>query len=106
MSKIPKPMKTSELLNVAQAAQLKKVSRSAIYLAVQSGRLPYQRVLGHIGIEKADLKAWTPVGHRAGRPKGIPMGQEAKERISETQKANWASGKRQAKKSNSDKSNE
>lgn len=96
-------MKTSQLLTVAQAARLKKVTTSAIYQAVQSGRLPHQRVLGHIGIEESTLRAWQPVGHRAGRPKGIPVSKEVKQRISESQKRSWAGGQRQTRKTKTSK---
>lgn len=91
-------MSTSNLLTVAQAAKLKNVTISAIYQAVQSGRLPHRRELGHIGIEREALQAWTIVGHKAGRPKGIAVSEDVKRRISEKQKQNWAQGKRTGRK--------
>ncbi len=77
------------LLSVSQAATLKGVSRSAIYAAVERGILPHQRVLGHIGVQESDVLAWTPIGHKAGRPKGKPMSEEAKRKISAGQKRRW-----------------
>jgi len=70
------------------AAKLKGVSRTAIYSAMTEGRLKYVRVLGRLAIKKGHLLAWTPVRY-AGRPKGIPMTDEAKTRLSESQKLRW-----------------
>lgn len=87
----------SELLSVSQAARLKGVAATTIYRAVNQGRLPHVRVLGHVGVRKADLLAWTPVAYggrsgakgRGGRPCGTPMSEEAKARISSAQKESW-----------------
>lgn len=62
-------------------------------------RLPHVRVLGRLGVREEDLAAWTPVqygaraGRKGGRPEGIPMSEEARARISETQKRQWAQKK-------------
>ncbi len=87
-------MSDSSLFTVAEAAKRKKVTTSAIYAAVRTGRLPHRRILGHIAIEEAVLRDWHPVGHKAGRPKGIPVTDEVKKQISLSQKSTWASGKR------------
>ena len=84
------------LLTVAQAAQLRGVSRAAIYGAIARGRLPHQRILGHIGLKEADVLAWVPLGHKTGRPKGTPMSAAAKIRLSESQKQRWAQRKAQS----------
>ena len=84
------------LLSVSQAAELKGVSRAAIYSAIARGRLPHQRVLGHIGVRRADVLTWIPVGYKGGRPKGTPMSDGAKARLSESQKRRWAKRKEQS----------
>lgn len=89
-----------KLLTVPEAAQMKGVSRSAIYGAITDGRLPAVRVLGRLALKEADVQAWQPVkyanrpGRKGGRPKGIPVNPETKERISQSQKNRWARRKR------------
>lgn len=78
----------NDLLTPAEAARLKGVSRTAIYTAIAEGRLKHSRVLGRLAIERAHLLAWTPMRY-AGRPKGIPMTDEAKALLSESQKRRW-----------------
>lgn len=78
----------AKLLTPAEAAQLKNVSRAAIYAAIAEGRLPHQRVLGHLAVQEKDVLAWTPAPN-SGRRKGTPMSQEAKTRISIGQKRRW-----------------
>ena len=85
----------TDLLSVPEVAKLKGVSPSGVYLAVQEGRLPSCRVLGKIGIRRADAEAWTPISYR-GRPgangrrkPGIPMSEEAKRKLSDSQKERW-----------------
>ena len=93
----------SKLLTVAQAAKLKQVTPSAIYLAVKEGRLPHTLVLGHIGVKESDVLAWTPIryagrpGVTGRRPKGTPMSDEAKARLSESQKRSWQKRKKASK---------
>lgn len=88
-------MKTDQdILTSAQAAKLKKVSRTAIYNALSDGRLQGVRVLGHIGIARDVLKAWQPHS-RVGRPAGKPMSQDAKQKMAEAQKRRWAARKSQ-----------
>ena len=77
-----------KLLTPAEAAQLKGVSRSTIYSAIAEGRLKHTRVLGRLALQEVDVKAWTPIRY-GGRPSGIPMSQEARDRISEAQKRRW-----------------
>lgn len=83
---------TQKLLTAAEAAQLKGVSRAAIYSAIAEGRLPHQRVLGRLAVREADVLAWMPQPY-SGRRKGTPMSPEAKARISEGQKRRWAKRK-------------
>jgi excisionase family DNA binding protein len=84
-------MKT-KLLTVAEAAQLKQVPRATIYSAIAHKRLAHQRVLGKLALREADVLAWTPRPH-AGRGKGNAMSEEAKARISASQKKRWAAKK-------------
>ena len=90
---------TDKLLTVDEAARLKGVTVAAIYAAVKELRLPHTRVLGRIGLKHADVLQWTPRGYRgrpgakSGRPKGIPVTNEVKTRISIAQKRRWAERK-------------
>ena len=77
-----------DLVTIAQAAKMKGVSRSAIYLAIAEGRLPRQQVLGRLVLKRNNVEAWQPQPHN-GRPKGIAMSQESKERISQGQRKRW-----------------
>ena len=92
-------MKT-EYITPAEAARLKDVSRAAIYLAIKEGRLNAEKVLGRVALKKAEVQAWTPMryagrpGVTARRPKGIPMSEETRARISASQKARWARRKK------------
>ena len=74
-----------KLLTVAQAAQLKGVTKSGVYKAVAEGRLPHLMVLGHTALREADVLAWTPTG----RLKGVPRSAEVKAKISQGQKERW-----------------
>jgi excisionase family DNA binding protein len=84
-----------QLLTPLEAAILKGVSRAAIYTAIKEGRLPHTRILGRIALKKSDVAAWTPMSYKgrpgvnARRPKGLAMSEEAKARISESQKRRW-----------------
>ena len=82
-----------ESISVSQAARLKDVTPAAVYKAVHSKRLSHHILLGHIGLNKAEVLAWNPIGHRAGRPKGTPVSDEAKKRMSASQKQRWARDK-------------
>jgi len=84
------------LLTVKQAAHREHVTEAAIYLAVKEGRLKSVRVLERIAIKPADLKAWTQTS-RAGRPKGMPVSQEVRARISQAQKERWKRRKQDEK---------
>ena len=79
-----------ELLTVQQAAQLRNVSRNAVYKAVTDGRLPCRRVLGHIGLRKTDVLAWDC---KNGRRRRQPMSAESRGKLSESQKQRWAKRK-------------
>ncbi len=82
-----------KLLSVSEAAKLKGVTRAAVYGAIADGRLPHERILGHLALRETDVLAWTPLGIKTGRPKGIPMSEESKARLSESQRRRWAQRK-------------
>jgi excisionase family DNA binding protein len=75
------------LITVAEAAQLKGVTRSVLYKAIERGDLKVQLVLGRKALRRRDVLAWEP--RRAGRRRGIPTSEEAKGKISASQKARW-----------------
>ncbi len=77
------------LLTVNEVAENKGVTRSAVYAAIKEGRLQPVRVLGRLGLREADVAAWVPKAN-IGRPPGIPMSEDAKRRIAESQKQRWA----------------
>ena len=82
-----------DLLTVREVAELKKVTRSAVYLAMAQGRLPYQRVLGRLVAREREALRWVPMPH-AGRRKGTPVSESVKARIARSQKRRWARKKR------------
>jgi excisionase family DNA binding protein len=84
----------SKLITVTEAAQLKGVTRSAIYAAIREGRLPHRQVLGRFAVREVDVVAWIPTP-RAGRRKGTKLSEEAKARISQAQKNRWLKQKQQ-----------
>ncbi len=79
----------AKLLTVTQAANLKGVTRSAVYAAIKDGRLAHRLVLGHFAVREADVLAWTPAPYM-GRRKGTKLSDESKDRISQAQKKRWA----------------
>ncbi len=98
-------MKRDNLLSASQAAQLKGVSRTAIYRAIKRGDLPAVQVIGHVALREADVLAWTPVRYgnrpgapgRGGRPPGTPLSAETKARIGAAQRRRWAQRKQVVK---------
>lgn len=76
-------------LTAAEAAQLKGVTRSAVYKAMKQNKLQAERVLGRLALRRAVVEAWKPK-ERTGRRKGTRMSVEARERISESQRRRWA----------------
>ena len=75
-------------LTPAQAAKLKDVSRSSIYKAINEGRIPCERILDRLALRRVDVMSWVP--QRAGEPrKGTPMSEEAKRKLSISQKRRW-----------------
>lgn len=86
-------MTNTKLLTPLEAAQLKGVSRVAIYAAIREGRLPHRQVLGRIAVREADVVAWQPMPH-IGRRKGARLSDEARERISQAQKRRWEQRKK------------
>lgn len=83
-----------KLITVAEAAEQKQVSRSAIYKAIEQGRLHAQWVFGRVVLSRIEVMRWHP-HTSAGWPKGKKMSDEAKAKISESQKRRWATRKQQ-----------
>jgi len=52
--------KMENLMTVEEAAALKGVSIATLYKAIREGRLPSQRVLGRVGLLRADVEAYEP----------------------------------------------
>ena len=86
-----------KLLTVSEAAQIKGVSRSAIYLAIAENRLPHRKMLGRLALREDQVLAWTPAPRR-GRRKGTRLSVEAKARISQANKQHWTKRKEQSQK--------
>lgn len=78
-----------QMLTPAEAAQLKGVAKATVYKAVAEGALPHVRILGRIGLRKADVLAWAP-STLGGARNVEPMSEAAKEKLSRSQKARWA----------------
>ena len=78
---------TENLMTVSQAAQMKGVTRSVIYKAIQRGDLRVEIVLGRQAVYREEIRTWEP--RKAGRHRGTPASEEVKTRISETQKIRW-----------------
>jgi excisionase family DNA binding protein len=81
-----------EELTPRQAAELKGVTRSAIYKAVAEGRLRHHMRLDRIALLAVDVEAWEPSPH-IGRPPGIAMSESARANISVGQKRRWKTRK-------------
>ncbi len=62
------------MLTVQQAAEILGVAASAVYNALNDGRLPYEEVFGRKVIKRQDAEAYKArtqsEGKRADRPKG------------------------------------
>jgi excisionase family DNA binding protein len=86
----------NNLITVAEAAKQKGVSRSAIYKAIEQGRLKSQKILGRLALDKAEVARWQPHVD-AGWPKGKRVSDEAKAKISQSQKRRWAARKKTTK---------
>lgn len=84
---------TQGLVTIPEAAQIKGVTRSAIYKAIERGDLKAQTILGRKAVKKRDVLAWEP--RKAGRRKGSVTSEAAKSRISAAQKARWERIKRE-----------
>ncbi|MBV9471126.1 MAG: helix-turn-helix domain-containing protein [Abitibacteriaceae bacterium] len=79
---------SEKFLTPGEAANLKGVSRTTIYSAIATGRLPQVRLLGRLALREADVLAWQPFEAR-GRPPGIPISEETKARMSAAHKRRW-----------------
>ena len=78
---------TQDLITISEAARLKNVTRSVIYKAIGRGDLRVEIVLGHQAVHRDEVQTWEP--RKAGRRKGTPVSEEAKAKISRTQKTRW-----------------
>ncbi len=83
-----------QYLSVSQVAQLKGVSRNAVYKAVSEKRLPSQLIVAHIALRAADVEAWNP-RERTGRRQGAKFSEETKQRIAESQRLRWQKRKQE-----------
>lgn len=83
-----------KLLTAVEAAQIKGVTRSAIYAAISEGRLPHQIVLGRMAVTESDVLAWTPTPS-TGRREGTRLSEETRAKIAASQKRRWAQRKTQ-----------
>lgn len=83
-----------DFLTVSQAAELKEVSRNAIYDAIKRKQLPSSKVLERTAIRRKDLLAWDV---RPGRPPGA-LSKQHKARISAALKASWDERKKTSRK--------
>ena len=59
----------NELLSVTEAAERIGITRSAVQQAIQSGRLPAQRIGNRFVIRLADVVAYEVARGGAGRPR-------------------------------------
>jgi len=97
-------MSNENLITVSEAAKLKGVAPRTIYGAIWAGRLPHKRVLNRVALREEDVLRYEPTRYgkragakgRGGRPKGTPMSQEAKLKISNTQKHRWQNRKQKS----------
>lgn len=96
MTQEERPSNTVDLLTPAQAAELKGVSRTAVYSAIAEDRLPHVRMLGRLAVKRSDLEAWKPVRY-AGRPRGFTVSTEVRAKMSQASKRLWAKRKRERK---------
>lgn len=66
------PASNEEFLSVTQTGKRKGVSRTSVYDAMTSGRLPHTVIGGHYYLKPADVDAWTPLA--PAQRKGLPIG--------------------------------
>lgn len=82
-----------DYLSVSQVAEIKGVSRNAVYKAVKEGRLICVRIVGRIAITRAEAQKWNAKA-RTGRRQGTPTSEEAKAKIAASQRMRWKKRKR------------
>ena len=82
-----------DYLSASQVAKLKNVSRNAVYKAISEGRLLATQIVGVVAIKKTDAQAWEPKAAQ-GRRKGTRLSEEAKAKISESQRKRWQTGRK------------
>lgn len=83
-----------QYLSVTQVADLKQVSRNAVYKAVSQGRLPATKIGGFVVIRTLDARNWTPK-IRTGRRRGVKVSDETKAKIAQAQRLRWKKRKEQ-----------
>ena len=89
-----RPPNVKDFLTVTQSAELKGVSRNAIYEAIKHKQLAASTLLGKTVIYRKDLLAWQV---RQGRPPGA-LSKQHKARISAALKESWAERKKSSRK--------
>jgi len=86
-----------DIIDVGATARIKGVTTSAVYRAINEGRLPHVRILGRIGLRLADVEIWQPVAYRdrpgikgkGGRPVGTALSDETRRKLSEAATKRW-----------------
>ena len=71
-------MNTDDLLTITEAANVLGISRAALYVAIQNGRLTAATVLGKQVLRRADVAAYEPRSYRD-RPGGKSQGGRRKQ---------------------------
>lgn len=90
------------LLDITTAAERIGITTKAVYAAIGRQSLPRRYSRGNLIVREAELLAWHTAKPKVGRPKGLKMSAEAKQRISAANRKRWAS--RKADTTKSDKS--
>jgi excisionase family DNA binding protein len=81
-------------LTISQAAQLRGVSRSALYAAIERKTLRAHWDLGRLVVTEKDLTEWVANKGKGGRKKGQTLSAEHRANLSAARKADWARRKR------------
>jgi predicted DNA-binding transcriptional regulator AlpA len=82
-------------LTVPKAAEVTKLSASAIYGAIAQGRLPRKYKEGNLVVSEEAVRNWESTHRQRGRQKGYSASEEHKAKIAAAQKMRWAKRKQQ-----------
>lgn len=77
----------NEFLSVKQAAQRKQVTESAVYKAINAGRLHATRVLGRFALMPADVDACDFGSYAGVKRTSIPRGPNRKKEAASSEDA-------------------